>query len=186
MKDDILLGDTPKARKRRKRAKALSSQGRLWKHSTLRDIEGVISPDQLSDLFSFTLVRNPWDRIVSYYHWLRVQKFDHPAVSLSQKLDFQSFVLHPSTLASFRKSPASAYMRRTAGAEQCDLYIRIEHFREDVGPLIDHLGFSFELPHLNRSTRAADFRHYYRSATAEAVADACSEDIRRFGYQFSQ
>ena len=38
MKDDILIGDTPKARKRRKRVKALKADGRLWKHSTLADI----------------------------------------------------------------------------------------------------------------------------------------------------
>ena len=38
MADDILIGDTPKAVKRRGRLKGLETAGRLWKHSTLADI----------------------------------------------------------------------------------------------------------------------------------------------------
>ncbi len=34
MKDDIMLGDTPKAQKRRRRLKDVTTRGRLWKHST--------------------------------------------------------------------------------------------------------------------------------------------------------
>ncbi|MFI2767378.1 Type II secretory pathway, pullulanase PulA, partial [Sulfitobacter sp. M22386] len=34
MKDDVMLGDTPKARKRRRRVQGVETAGRLWKHST--------------------------------------------------------------------------------------------------------------------------------------------------------
>ena len=71
-----------KNKRRRKLANA-QTRGRLWKHSTLADIDGLIEPEELDELFCFTMVRNPWDRIVSYFHWLRVQSFDHPAVSLA-------------------------------------------------------------------------------------------------------
>ena len=40
MKDDILIGDTPKAKRRRHRLKDVQTAGRLWKHSTLADIDG--------------------------------------------------------------------------------------------------------------------------------------------------
>ena len=39
--DDIIIGDTPKAKRRRKRLADLTPVGRLWKHSTLRDIDGI-------------------------------------------------------------------------------------------------------------------------------------------------
>ncbi len=80
MADDILIGDTPKARRRRGRVEKLqpTAAGRLWKHSTLADIAGLADPDEF---FVVTMVRNPWDRMVSYYHWLREQSWDHPAVS---------------------------------------------------------------------------------------------------------
>ena len=75
-------------------------------------------------------------------------------------------------------------MTTADGAEHCQAYIRLEHFDEDARPLVKHLGFDLPLPHLNRSDRDEDYRRYYTSLTADAVANACTEDIRRFGYRF--
>ena len=35
---DIIIGDTPKAKRRKKRLEDLELAGRLWKHSTLADM----------------------------------------------------------------------------------------------------------------------------------------------------
>lgn len=184
MKDDILIGDTPKARRRRNRVKDLRARGRLWKHSGLRDLDGVVTLDDLSDLFTFTLVRNPWDRMVSYYHWLQTQRFDHAAVHLSRTLDFEAFVLHPDTIAAMRAAPYASYMQGIDGRGYCDLYIRLEHFREDAQPLWRHLGFELELPWANASSRERDYRRYYSSLSVDAVARACATDVQQFFYQF--
>ena len=184
MKDDIMLGDTPKALKRRHRVSRKNTRGRLWKHSTLADIEGLVPDAVMDGLFAFTLVRNPWDRAVSYYHWLRAQEFGHPAVALASALDFTDFLCHPKTSAGFAASPAASYMRHSDGREHCGAYIRIEDFERDSSVLWEHLGFTLDLPHVNRSDRAPDYRSYYDDRAAEAVADACAEDIARFGYRF--
>ncbi|OBY28170.1 sulfotransferase family 2 domain-containing protein [Leisingera sp. JC1] len=185
MADDMMLGDTPKALKRRRRLKDTETHGRLWKHSTLADIEGLVPKDTLRGMFAFTLVRNPWDRAVSYYHWLREQSFAHPAVGLAKTLEFRAFVQHPEIIAAFRSSPASSYMRHADGTEQCQLYIRLENFQTDAQPLFDHLGFSLELPLVNESGRQRDWRSYYDDTTAEAVAGACTQDIAQFEYSFN-
>ena len=97
MKDDILIGDTPKACRRKQRLKNILTSGRLWKHSTVRDIDGLVTDGHLFRLFTFTLVRNPWDRVVSYYHWLRSQNFDHAAITLAQTHTFSDFLSAPLT-----------------------------------------------------------------------------------------
>ena len=182
MKADIMLGDTPKALRRRHRAQKLPAAGRLWKHSTLADIDGIV-PD-LSGYFTFTLVRNPWDRMVSYYHWLREQRFDHPAVGLAQSMDFADFITSPATRRANQASPARHYVTTAAGVEQCSAYIRLEALNTDAAPLWDHLGFALDLPHVNASDRDADYTRYYTDVARAAVAEDCAEDVARFGYRF--
>lgn len=182
MKDDIMLGDTPKARKRRHRVQDVQTRGRLWKHATLADIDGLVPT--LDGLFAFTLVRNPWDRMVSYYHWLRDQTFDHPAVALARQLDFGAFVQAPHVRTTLRASPARHYMTDAKGKERCDAYIRLEAFATDAAPLWAHLGFELSLPRVNASVRDADYRPYYDDAARKAVAEDCAEDIERFDYRF--
>ncbi len=184
MKDDIMLGDTPKAAKRRRRLKDVPTRGRLWKHATLSDIDGLVTRDDLAGMFCFTMVRNPWDRAVSYYHWLREQSFDHPAVGLAKTSEFPDFLTHPDTVRSLQDWPAARYMRDCAGVEHCNAYIRLEHFAQDAAPLEQHLGFALDLPTANRSARDAVYQDYFTSATRDVIAECCAEDIARFGYSF--
>lgn len=182
MKDDMMLGDTPKAKNRRHKLKDVKTAGRLWKHSTLADIDGLIGPDALSGYFCFTLVRNPWDRVVSYYHWLQVQTFQHPAVALAQSVSFEAFVCHPETIASLKHGNARSYLTDSTGRAHEGAYIRIEHLQQDLAPLEDHLGFKLEIPWVNRSSRATDWRQYYTQKASESVFEACNEDAIRFKY----
>jgi hypothetical protein len=183
--DDILLGDTPKALKRRHRVNGVQASGRLWKHSMLTDLYGLVDQDEIEAFFVFTLVRNPWDRMVSYYHWLRDQGFDHPAVALAKGRDFASFIADPQTVAGMRGYPYGRYVTDGAGVERCDLFARLEHLAEDLAPLEAHLGFSLaEIGRENTSNRARDYRAYYGDSAAEIVAEACAGDIFRFGYRF--
>lgn len=185
MKDDILIGDTPKARARRGRLAGLKTGGRLWKHSTLADIQDLLTEDELRSFFLFTLVRNPWDRAVSYYHWLRAQGFANPAVTLAKRLDFAGFISQPDTRTAFRLWPAGAYLRDASGTERPATYLRLEHLAQDAAPLEAHLGFALgPVARVNRSDRAADYRAYYTGETAALVAQDCAEDIARFGYRF--
>ena len=182
--DDILIGDTPKAQRRRHRQKALTPRGRLWKHATLADIDGIVTPDDLAAMVCFTLVRNPWDRAVSYYHWLQEQTFDHPAVGLAQSLGFADFLRHPHTVSSLSGWPARRYMTDVTGVERATHYLRLEHLGQDAKPLEAHLGFALQMPRANASARARDWRGYYDGDLADQLGRVCAEDIQRFGYRF--
>ncbi len=176
--DDILIGDTPKAKRRRGRLKTLNAPGRLWKHSTLRDIAGLFG----ADFFVVTLVRNPWDRMVSYYHWLRVQRFDHPAVMLAQQYEFAGFLRQELIQSTLRRSPYASYVTDINGEDRCTLYARLEH-PEDLAPFCEHLGFELSIPHVNKSERRTDWRSYYDAEGFEIVRGIAAVDIERFGYQ---
>lgn len=181
--DDILIGDTPKARRRRHRLRDLRTRGRLWKHSRLDEIDGLVGPQALGDFFIFTLVRNPWDRLVSYYHWLRAQRFDHPHVALAQRLAFSAFLNAPSVQAAFMRNDAARYVTDTCGVERASAFVRLEHLARDLAPVNAHLGFDLQLPQgVNASDRERDFRHYYSDEDAGLVARICAADIARFGY----
>lgn len=185
MKDDILIGDTPKAQARKGRLNGLKSAGRLWKHSTLADIDGLVSQQAMTGMFTLTLVRNPWDRVVSYYHWLREQTFSHPAVQLSKQLTFSGFLNHPQVQSSLQNWPASAYMKDAQGLERCNLYLRLEHLDHDIAPFEAHLGFRLTpMSRANSSTRQRDWRAYYSAADAALLAQLCATDIAQFEYGF--
>ncbi|WP_339114308.1 sulfotransferase family 2 domain-containing protein [Thioclava sp. GXIMD2076] len=187
MADDLMIGDTPKALRRRKRVDGMRMAGRKWKHATLSDGIGLYTPEEARRYFTFTLVRNPWDRLVSYYHWLRGQGFDHGAVHAAKTYGFGAFLAQPLIRRSLQAHSYASYMRLPDGGLCCSSFIRLEHFVEDVAALEAHLGFALGvLPVANRSEREADYRRYYDSSSVDLVAEICAEDIAQFNYKFNR
>lgn len=183
--DDILIGDTPKARARKRRLAGLPARGRMWKHSTLADLDGWLSGDDLAGMFVLTLVRNPWDRMVSYFHWLRAQRFDHPAVRLAKGSDFKGFLADPGTQGAMAGWPYAAWVTTAAGVERCDLFARLEALDADLAPFEAHLGWRLTpVARANESDRMRDWRGYYSDDMAALVGRLCAPDIARFGYRF--
>ena len=180
MADDILIGDTPKAVKRRAKAKKWAGDRKLRKHSTLAELDGLVATE---DYFVVSLVRNPWDRMVSYYHWLKEQSFDHRAVVLAKSHDFSGFLNHPETAVA---QTAESYTGYVAGRAAVSCFVRLESLAEDIKPFEDHLGFKLEIPHVNKSNRKSDWRGYYSEADADLVGRMYISDIAKFGYKFTE
>lgn len=187
-KDDILIGDTPKARRRRRRLKTLAekARGRLWKHSTLADIDGILSEAELERMTVFTIIRNPWERMASYWFWLKAQDFDHVAVRLAKALPFAEFIRHPEIAGPFATWHAGAHVTTAAGTERCDIFLRHERLAQDAERLGERLGFRLPpLPQVNRSARPENWRLLYRPEDVDHLARLAKADIIRFGYEFA-
>ncbi|MGI9395781.1 MAG: sulfotransferase family 2 domain-containing protein [Boseongicola sp.] len=183
--DDILIGDTPKARARRNRIKQLECAGRLWKHSRLADIAGLAAAEPLDDYFVFTIVRDPWDRVLSLYYWLRDQDFSHVGVQRAKSLSFTGFVADADIAAMLSHDQSRAYTSDATGMERANTILRLERIAEDLVPVEKHLGIRIgPLPHVNRSDRPDDARAAYDAESAKRVARYFAEDISRFGYEF--
>ena len=168
MKDDILIGDTPKAKNRRKRYKDAKVSGRLWKHSRLTDIYGLVTQDQIESYCVFTIVRNPWDRMVSYYHWLKAQSFNHPVVGIAQECSFAEFLDNSVVQRGLQNDATRRYICDRDGIEQCDIYLRMEQLSKDAHRLALHLDVKLpELPHDNRSDRCRNYADYYDAGSKD-------------------
>ncbi len=185
MKDDIMVGDTPKA---------VARKGRL------KDLGCGTATDQAFDAGRSRRLSHAGGRCRAFSSscWCAIrgtawsatttgcgtQSFKHPAVFLSKRFSFDRFVTQPMIGESMRKSNYARYVTDARGGERCDLFVRLEHLAADIAPLEAHLGFALNMPHVNRSDRAADYRSYYTDATRDRVAEMSRADIDRFGYSF--
>ena len=97
----------------------------------------------VENYFIFTVVRNPFTRLVSAYtHRVRKDEF---------KYDFQSFIKnydenHLDTL------PQSYYINEGASEKKkISCILRYEKYEEDVKDLLKKLNYNSDIPHLNRN-----------------------------------
>jgi hypothetical protein len=165
--------------------------------STLRDFRQQHLPGEvLRDLlpagvwkssFKFSFVRNPWDMLVSAYHFLGVHTTDprhqhlHPDVNelIRRCEDFTSYVrLYPMI-----RSDMSSLITDARGRLLVDFVGRHEHLDEDFAFICRSIGVEAPLLHENTSAHA-HYRGYYTDETRAIVERHFARDIERFGYTF--
>jgi hypothetical protein len=146
----------------------------IKKHSTLSAYRAALGERQFDALYKFAGVRNPWDRIVSYYFSSGQQpaKWDRVA--------FKKLVL---------KVPSAAdFLRLEAGDKDpfnnVDRIIRFETLQEDFRVVCAELEIPpLSLPEYNRSTRE-HYSSYYDKELRALVSERFAPEITRFGYVF--
>ncbi len=165
-------------------------------HQTLRQYELVMSRRQLTPLFKFAFVRNPWDRLVSAWLYLREGGFNrwdrgHAERNLAQFPDFESFVLRRVKRETIENDywhlrPQVYYLRNGRGRVELDFIGRFENLAQDFQRVAQLLGCSATLGSHNRtrSRQSSGYRDYYTPRSAAAVAAAYRDDIETFGYRF--
>jgi Sulfotransferase family len=147
---------------------------KLRKHSTLREYHDALGDEQFRDLYKFTCVRNPWDRMVSYYFtpthnpetWDR-RKFRRIISNVVSIPDYLR--LDDSDVDSFAN---------------VDCIMRFENLAEDFRAVCAAIGISPPtLPQYNRSNRE-HYSKYYDDELRELVRSRFAAEIERFGYVF--
>jgi hypothetical protein len=149
---------------------------------------GIVTPDFDRRAFKFCFVRNPWDRAVSLFIYLRAKGRLHPA------LRFHTFahLLHDRAydeLGLYTRrglshcNPQIAWLRDPEGRIFVDFVGRFETLEADVAKLGAELGLTGTLPRLNVSERG-HYRDYYDDHSRRLVAAAYAEDVETFGYHF--
>jgi hypothetical protein len=161
-----------------------SFQGR--RHMSAAELRTLVAPDVWNAYFKFAFVRNPWDRLVSWYH-MCVQTPTANAFARYIKDNaptFDDFLKKTTTGMAERTTRNQLdYVTDEHGEIIVDFVGRYERLGDDFARIEDRLGFRAELPHVNRSAHE-DYRKYYTDETRDIVSQRFAKDIRHFGYAF--
>jgi len=157
-------------------------------HQTAREVIARIGTDKWDTAFKFTLVRNPWDKVVSHYEYRR--KRNKTGVA-TRDISFSEWVkktygpekdpLYYNNPKAFQ--PQVEWLKDDRGNVSIDFIGKFETINEDFDQIKKAIGLEAELPHLNASKRAG-YQSYYDDETREIVAQWFREDIEEFGYRF--
>jgi hypothetical protein len=145
---------------------------------------------RIDNYFKFAFVRNPWDRIVSYYHYL-IQYWDlskdHPLtfrdwVLNSQSKEEHSFLDHHNarmTQFNYVSNPKTKELL-------LDFIGRFENLQEDFDKVCKIIDIpSQKLIPINTS-RHEHYTKYYNEDTKNIIGDYYRKDVEYFGYEFGK
>jgi hypothetical protein len=161
----------------------------LTKHATLQEYRDGLDVEEYRSLFKFSVIRNPWDRMVSHYF------SPHRSRPGWNRGEFKSMIKWVPPLRRFIcRDRYSARVidgawrllgkpGRRLGAE-VDMLLRFEHLEEDFAAVCRRLGVpQVALPKRNASERGP-YADYYDDETQALVARRFCDEIALGGYTF--
>lgn len=150
--------------------------------------------DGWDEYYKFAFVRNPWDRMVSWYSMVTKSPQNSNKLwryARDNSSTFEEFIYNCTDEVEIWKGVYYSftynqldYLTNENGDLLVDFIGRLENFDEDVREVFDKIGVDLELvPHKNRSKH----RHYstfFTPDTEMVVRERFKKDIEYFGYEF--
>lgn len=157
-------------------------------HLTAREVIARIGSQKWNQAYKFTVVRNPWDKVVSHYEYRRKKNKTQIAARRISFSDWVKMTYGKNKDTFYYNNPRSfqpqvEWLKDTDGIVLMDYIIRFEAIEEGFEQVRKTIGLEARLPHLNASKRA-DYREYYDDETRGIVAHWFREDIEAFSYEF--
>lgn len=154
-------------------------------HVTPREITSYISPADYKEYFKFTIVRNPWDRLVSTYIHNRFKKIPFKKfIELTKNVIIKG-LYKPGVSKDARHvhlAPQTDYTHPES-ASPLDFIGKFENLNKDFKKICDKINLNVKLIHINKSNHKK-YKDYYTSETAEIVASLYKKEIDYFNYRF--
>ena len=162
-------------------------------HWSIRDFEWEDSK-LLNEYFKFTIVRNPWDRLVSAYFYLKnTTEYENDQIFASEYLTrfstFEEFVHdgldNESVFSWVHFRTQKSFLINQQGHIDLDFIGRFENLEVDFRKIAHKLGKpdTLAIGKANYSKRE-DYKNYYNQTMVDAVYDKYKEDIEYFEYEF--
>lgn len=151
-------------------------------------------PQDFASSFRFTFVRDPWDRMVSTYeflrngttwdeqkHWAREHIADRSLGDFLRKVDAdQGFRAAVMSYEFF--FPQTYFLTDRAGALLVDEIYRFEDIESGFAVLARRFSVDHALGHARRSSKKASFHEYYDAQTHAIVGRLYARDCQMLGY----
>lgn len=130
-----------------------------------------------SDYFSFTFVRNPWDRMLSFY--LKVTSgAKNPITFLNWLKSYHVYNKYPCSMCDF--------IFDTNETQTVDFVGRYENFQDDFNFVCNKLDVSVSrLQKLNQVPHE-EYTNYYDTESIALVNQLCYRDIEFFEYEYGK
>jgi hypothetical protein len=149
-------------------------------HTSAAILQRQLPADVFADLFKFAFVRNPWDLLVSSYHYLLQHQGHHRGRSARSLRSFADYAAYEIRRG---KMSQSAMLTGHDGRLLVDFVGRFESLSSDFEFVCRVLDLEATLLRAN-PTLHHDYRRYYDDRLAEAVGRFFAADAERFGYGF--
>ncbi len=162
-------------------------------HRKIVDYQKIFSPKTFKQYYKFTFVRNPWDRLVSTFFFLKKGGLTEKdkiwaEANLLAFTDFKDFVKQWLTEENINNSlhfqHQHVFLEDEKGNTAVDFIGRFENIEEDFKKITDKLNIKRTLKKTNTSKRKEDYRVYYDEETKAIVNEVYRKDIQLFNYEF--
>lgn len=186
-----LIGDVSMNENNRALKRFLSNRGKLWpNHATCGEVKAFLKEEKYNSYFKFCFVRNPWDRLVSLYHYT-VQKeakiYADKGLQLPQfSQDIMDAGSFENWITSEKFGTAQYFFLSNNNQLLVDYVGRSENLQADFSYVCGLLGMpNIVLPKENVS-KHKKYQDYYNDETRQIVAKRYAKDIELFGYTFEE
>jgi hypothetical protein len=153
-------------------------------HLLARQIRQEVGDERFSSYFKFTVVRNPFDRAVSQFAYMKQRPDLRSFIGMPEDASFPEYVALIRGERHVQWEPQSSFVVDLDGELLVDFIGRFEALDSDMSRVLSRLGLAPDVtPHRNASDRRA-YASYYTAECQAQVEDMYREDIDRFGYAF--
>jgi hypothetical protein len=166
--------------------------GGQMQHLTAQAIKQVLNDDAAFDAyFKFTIVRNPWDRLVSSLAWTD-QKWARGEMLTAAEFDLKVRQVHEAfqTARSGAQTdlphylyPQCTYIWDSQRKPLVNFIAKYENLQADWRTICERLGLSLSLP-VRMKSHHRDYREYYNEETRRLVGEIYAADVSVLQYEF--
>jgi hypothetical protein len=135
--------------------------------------------------YKFSMVRNPWDKAVSQFIYMKQRQDLMEFIGLDEKNSFKLYLKKIKIKTHVQWEKQYKFILNDRGELMVDYLGRFENFRQDTKYIFRCLNIHSDMPHVN-ATKHDHYSKYYDTESVEMVAELYAEDIRLFRYEFEK